>query len=208
MHTLADALTVGRTWSGLDDFQAFIDAGGMVEPGDDMPEEFRSEVFRFIEFHANSELMGGLTERDWIPHAPGLRLKQIFLAKTQDEIGHAHLLYMVAADMGVKTRTEMLEQLFDGRSRFHNVFHYKAVTWADQVAIAFLVDAEPARGVCRVHLWAVQAGSQADRCRRGIPYAPRRRDAAASCHGHRHPAKNVPGRTHPMVVACCTTLRA
>jgi ring-1,2-phenylacetyl-CoA epoxidase subunit PaaA len=141
MHTLADALTVGRTWSGLDDFQAFIDAGGMVEPGDDMPEEFRSEVFRFIEFHANSELMGGLTERDWIPHAPGLRLKQIFLAKTQDEIGHAHLLYMVAADMGVKTRTEMLEQLFDGRSRFHNVFHYKAVTWADQVAIAFLVDA-------------------------------------------------------------------
>ena len=48
MHTLADALTVGRTWSGLDDFQAFIDAGGMVEPGDDMPEEFRSEVFRFI----------------------------------------------------------------------------------------------------------------------------------------------------------------
>ena len=142
MHTLADPPTRrGRSWSDLDDFQAFIDRGGMVEPGDDMPTEYRDEVFRFIEFHANSELMGGLTERDWIPHAPGLRLKQIFLAKTQDEIGHAHLLYMVAADMGVKTRTEMLEQLFDGRSRFHNVFHYQAVTWADQVAIAFLVDA-------------------------------------------------------------------
>ncbi|MEZ5255753.1 MAG: Phenylacetic acid catabolic protein [Ilumatobacteraceae bacterium] len=85
--------------------------------------------------------MGGLTERDWIPRAPGLRLKQIFLAKTQDEIGHAHLLYMVAADMGVKTRREMLEDLYAGRSRFHNVFHYRAVTWADQIAIAFLVDA-------------------------------------------------------------------
>ena len=33
MHTLADAPTDGRTWSDLDDFQAFIDAGGMVEPG-------------------------------------------------------------------------------------------------------------------------------------------------------------------------------
>ena len=141
VQTLADAPTGGRTWADLDDFQAFIDDGGMVEPGDDMPADYRDEVFRFIEFHANSELMGGLTERDWIPHAPGLRLKQIFLAKTQDEIGHAHLLYMVAADMGVKTRTEILEDLFDGRSRFHNVFHYQAVTWADQIAIAYLVDA-------------------------------------------------------------------
>ncbi len=130
-----------RTWNDLDDFQAFIDDGGMVEAGDDMPDEYRSEVFRFIEFHANSELMGGLTERDWIPKAPGLRLKQIFLAKTQDEIGHAHLLYMVAADMGVKDRRSMLEDLFAGRSRFHNVFHYQAVTWADQIAVAFLVDA-------------------------------------------------------------------
>ncbi len=130
-----------RTWKDLDDFQAFIDDGGMVEPGDDMPKPYRDEVFRFIEFHANSELMGGLTERDWIPKAPGLRLKQIFLAKTQDEIGHAHLLYMVAADMGVKDRRTMLEDLFDGRSRFHNVFHYQAVTWADQIAVAFLVDA-------------------------------------------------------------------
>jgi len=141
MRTLAQSSVGGRSWAGRDDFQAFIDAGGIVEPGDDMPAEYRNEVFRFIEFHANSELMGGLTERDWIRHAPGLRLKQVFLAKTQDEIGHAHLLYMVAADMGVKTRTEMLEDLFSGRSRFHNVFHYQAVTWADQVAIAFLVDA-------------------------------------------------------------------
>ena len=91
--------------------------------------------------HANSELMGGLTERDWIPKAPGLRRKMAVLAKTQDEIGHAHLLYMVAADLGVKSRRQMLEDLFAGRSRFHNVFHYAAVTWGDQVAIAYLVDA-------------------------------------------------------------------
>ncbi len=130
-----------RSWHDSDEFDAFIEGGGMVEATDDIPEPYRDEVFRFIEFHANSELMGGLTERDWIPKAPGLRLKQIFLAKTQDEIGHAHLLYMVAADMGVKSRDDMIEQLFRGESRFHNVFHYKAVTWADQVAIAYLVDA-------------------------------------------------------------------
>ena len=50
-------------------------------------------------------------------------------------------LYMVAADLGIKSRSEMLEDLFAGRSRFHNVFHYRAKTWGDQIAIAFLVDA-------------------------------------------------------------------
>lgn len=131
----------GRTWTDADEFQSFLDADGIVEAGDDVPDRYRREVFRFIELHANSELMGGLTERDWIPRAPGLRRKMAVVAKTQDEIGHAHLLYMVAADMGVKTRDEMLTDLFAGRSRFHNVFHYAAVTWADQVAIAYLVDA-------------------------------------------------------------------
>ena len=130
-----------RTWPTLSEFESFVDAGGLVEPVDEMPDEYRREVFRFIELHANSELMGGLTERDWIIKAPGLRRKQAVLAKTQDEIGHAHLLYMVAADLGVKTRAQMLDDLVAGRTRFHNVFHYRAVTWADQVAIAYLVDA-------------------------------------------------------------------
>ena len=130
-----------RSWDSMDEFEAFLDDGGIVEVDDDMPDVYRDAVFAFIEMHANSELMGGLTERDWIPSTPGLRHKMAVLAKTQDEIGHAHLLYMVAADMGRKTRVEMMEDLFAGRSRFHNVFHYQAVTWGDQVAIAFLVDA-------------------------------------------------------------------
>ncbi len=125
----------------MDDFEAFLNDGGIVEPDDAMPDEYRQAVFRFIELHANSEHMGGLTERDWIPRTPGLRHKMAVIAKTQDEFGHGHLLYMVAADMGVKTRSEMLEDLFAGKSRFHNVFHYRAKTWGHQVAIAFLVDA-------------------------------------------------------------------
>lgn len=130
-----------RRWDSMEAFEAFLDAGGIVEPGDDMPDAYRREVFRFIELHANSELMGALTERDWISRAPGVRRKQAVLAKTQDEIGHAHLLYMVAADLGLKRREEMLADLLAGRTRFHNVFHYQAHTWGDQVAIAYLVDA-------------------------------------------------------------------
>ena len=132
---------MGRTWASMDEFEVFLDDGGIVEVDDEIPEDYRQAVFAFIEMHANSELMGGLTERDWIPRTPGLRHKMAVLAKTQDEIGHGHLLYMVAADMGLKTRREMLEDLFTGRSKFHNVFHYRAATWGDQVAISFLVDA-------------------------------------------------------------------
>ena len=132
---------MGRMWTSMEAFECFLDSGGIVEVDDDMPDAYRTEVFRFIEMHANSELMGGLTERDWIPKTPGLRHKMAVLAKTQDEIGHGHLLYMIASDMGIKTRRQMLEDLFAGRSRFHNVFHYRSKTWGDQVAISFLVDA-------------------------------------------------------------------
>lgn len=132
---------MGRTWSSIEQFEEFLDTGGVIEADDDMPYDYRRTVFAFIEMHANSELMGGLTERDWIPRTPGLRHKMSVLAKTQDEIGHAHLLYMVAADMGLKTRQQILEDLFAGKSKFHNVFHYRAKTWGDQVAISFLVDA-------------------------------------------------------------------
>ena len=94
---------MARSWGSVTEFESFLDGGGIVEPDDAMPDAYRLNVFRFIELHANSELMGGLTERDWIPKAPGLRRKMAVLAKTQDEIGHAHLLYMVAADLGIKS---------------------------------------------------------------------------------------------------------
>ncbi|MCS5681314.1 MAG: 1,2-phenylacetyl-CoA epoxidase subunit A [Acidimicrobiales bacterium] len=125
----------------MDEFEAFLDDGGIVEPNDDIPEPYRKAVFRFIEMHANSEYMGGLTERDWIPKAPGLHRKMTALAKSQDEIGHAHLLYMVAADLGIKTRKEMVTDLLEGRTHFQNVFHYRVHSWTDQIAVAYLVDA-------------------------------------------------------------------
>ena len=199
-------------WSSTDEFQSFIDEGGIVEADDAMSDEYRAEVFKFIELHANSELMGGLTERDWIPRAPGLRRKMGVLAKTQDEIGHAHLLYMVAADLGVKTRRQMLEDLFAGRSRFHNVFHYAAVTWGDQVRDRLPrrrggAD-QPAGGLQELLVRAVPADPATHHRRGGLPHASRRGDVADDRRGNHDPARSVPGGARPVVAAGAAVVRA
>jgi len=121
-------------------FEAHVVAGGKVEATDWMPEEYRTAVLRFVEMHANSELMGVLPEREWIMRAPTLRRKLALTAKVQDEVGHAQLLYRVAEDLG-KPREAMFDDLLAGRTKFHNVFHYPTKTWADIGVIAWLVDA-------------------------------------------------------------------
>jgi ring-1,2-phenylacetyl-CoA epoxidase subunit PaaA len=123
-----------------DAFVAHVHAGGKVEPRDWMPDEYRNNVLRFVEMHANSELMGVLPEREWIMRAPNLKRKLALTAKVQDEVGHAQLLYRVAEDLG-KTREQMLADLLAGKTKFHNVFHYPTKTWADVGIIAWLVDA-------------------------------------------------------------------
>jgi len=52
------------------EFKAGIDAGRKVEAGDWMPDEYRQAALKFIEMHANSEVMGALPEGTWIPRAP------------------------------------------------------------------------------------------------------------------------------------------
>ena len=121
-------------------FEAHVTAGGKIEPNDWMPDEYRTAVLRFVEMHANSELMGVLPEREWIMRAPTLRRKLALTAKVQDEVGHAQLLYRVAEDLG-KPREAMLEDLLAGKTKFHNVFHYPTFSWADIGIIAWLVDA-------------------------------------------------------------------
>jgi ring-1,2-phenylacetyl-CoA epoxidase subunit PaaA len=121
-------------------FEAHVHDGGKVEAGDWMPDEYRSGVLKFVEMHANSELMGVLPEREWILRAPTLRRKLALTSKVQDEVGHAQLLYRVAEDLG-KTRDAMMEDLLAGKTKFHNVFHYPTKTWADIGVIAWLVDA-------------------------------------------------------------------
>ncbi len=121
-------------------FEAHIADGGKVEAVDWMPDDYRTAVLRFVEMHANSELMGVLPEREWLMRAPTLRRKLALTAKVQDEVGHAQLLYRVAEDLG-KPREAMFDDLLAGKTKFHNVFHYPTRSWGDIGIIAWLVDA-------------------------------------------------------------------
>jgi ring-1,2-phenylacetyl-CoA epoxidase subunit PaaA len=121
-------------------FFAHVEGGGKVEATDWMPDEYRNAVLKFVEMHANSELMGVLPEREWLMRAPTLKRKLALTSKVQDEVGHAQILYRVAEDLG-KPREEMLADLLAGKTKFHNVFHYPTRSWADVGIIAWLVDA-------------------------------------------------------------------
>jgi ring-1,2-phenylacetyl-CoA epoxidase subunit PaaA len=121
------------------EFKARIDAGEKIEGGDWMPDEYRQAALKFIEMHANSEVMGALPEREWIPRAPNLKRKLSLTAKVQDEVGHGQILYRVAEDLG-KSREAMFDDLVNGRTKFHNVFHYPTFTWGDVAVIGWLID--------------------------------------------------------------------
>jgi ring-1,2-phenylacetyl-CoA epoxidase subunit PaaA len=137
----------------LAEFEARIDRGEKIEPGDWMPERYRSQLIRLIQQHANSELMGALPEGQWIPYAPGFKRKMALIAKVQDEVGHAQLLYRAAETLG-KPRHEMIEELLNGTSKYSNVFNYPCETWADIAMIGWLID-----GAAIVNQTIMQEGS-------------------------------------------------
>lgn len=121
-------------------FQAKIDRGEKIEPHDWMPYDYRRQLIRMIEQHAHSEIIGALPEGTWITRAPGFKRKMALMAKVQDEVGHAQLLYNAAETLG-KPREEMINDLLTGKSKYSNVFNYPAKTWADTAVIAWLIDA-------------------------------------------------------------------
>jgi ring-1,2-phenylacetyl-CoA epoxidase subunit PaaA len=124
----------------LADFEARISSGDKIEPKDWMPKEYRKQLIRMIEQHAHSEIIGALPEGTWITRAPGFRRKLALMAKVQDEVGHAQLLYSAAETLG-KPREEMVNDLISGKSKYSNVFNYPAKTWADTAVIGWLIDA-------------------------------------------------------------------
>ncbi len=126
--------------SKLAEFEARINRGEKIEPADWMPADYRKQLIRLIHVHANSEICGALPEGKWIPHAPTFKRKMALVAKVQDEVGHAQLLYRAAETLG-PTREQMLEDLITGKSKFSNVFHYSSDTWADVAVISWLIDA-------------------------------------------------------------------
>lgn len=121
-------------------FEAKIARGEKIEPRDWMPADYRKQLIRMIEQHAHSEIIGALPEGTWITRAPGFRRKLALMAKVQDEVGHAQLLYSAAETLG-KPREAMINDLINGKSKYSNVFNYPAKTWADVAVIGFLIDA-------------------------------------------------------------------
>src|SRR5438105_8483855 len=121
------------------EFKGRIDGGEKIEAGEWMPDEYRQAGLKCIEMHAHSEVMGALPEREWIPRAATLKRKLSLTAKVQDEVGHGQILYRVAEDLG-KSREQMFDDLVNGRTKFHNVFHYPAETWGDVAVIGWLID--------------------------------------------------------------------
>ena len=124
----------------LAEFEAKIERGEKIEPRDWMPYEYRRQLIRMIEQHAHSEIIGALPEGTWITRAPGFRRKLALMAKVQDEVGHAQLLYSAAETLG-KPREDQINDLINGKSKYSNVFNYPAKTWADVAIIGFLIDA-------------------------------------------------------------------
>jgi len=124
----------------LQEFEDKIQRGEKIEPHDWMPADYRRQLIRMIEQHAHSEIIGALPEGTWITRAPGFKRKMALMAKVQDEVGHAQLLYSAAETLG-KSREKMIDDLINGKSKYSNVFNYPAFTWADTAVIAWLIDA-------------------------------------------------------------------
>lgn len=120
-----------------------IQAGEKIEADDWMPDDYRVALIKLISMHGISEIMGALPEKEWVPKAPSLKRKLGIMAKVQDEMGHGQLLLRVVEDLMKpigKNRETIMEDLFSGRLKFHNVFHMEAPTWGDAGLIGWLVD--------------------------------------------------------------------
>lgn len=124
-------------------FMERINRGDRIEAEDWMPPDYRQQLIRLISMHGISEIMGALPEKEWVPKAPTLFRKLAIMAKVQDEMGHGQLLIRVAEDLMAplgKGREDLMQDLFSGRLKFHNVFHMATPTWADAGVIGWLVD--------------------------------------------------------------------
>lgn len=124
-------------------FMERINRGEKIEANDWMPDEYRIALIKLISMHGISEIMGAFPEKEWVPKAPSLKRKLGIMAKVQDEMGHGQLLLRVAEDLMEpfgKTREHLMEDLFKGDLKFHNVFHMEAPSWGDAGLIGWLVD--------------------------------------------------------------------
>lgn len=140
---MANTMTALSEEQKYQQFMERIEAGEKIEADDWMPDEYRTALVKLISMHGISEIMGALPEKEWTPKAPSLRRKLGIMAKVQDEMGHGQLLLRVAEDLIKplgKNREDIMQDLFKGDLKFHNVFHWKTENWGDAGLIGWLVD--------------------------------------------------------------------
>lgn len=111
-------------------FAAYVAAGGLVDAGDWMPEEYRAEAARIVSFQALAEVVGTLLFAEWLPRVASVHRKRILTAKVQDEVGHGHILMRVAEDLGLP-REQVMEEYLAGRRKLLNAFHYGFDTYCE-----------------------------------------------------------------------------
>ena len=97
------------------------------------------------------------------------------MAKVQDEMGHGQLLLRVAEDLLKpygKNREDLMEDLFNGDLKFHNVFHMETKTWGDAGLIGWLVDGAAIitqTDMLGAFIWSVCKSITTNMCRRSVP---------------------------------------
>ena len=143
MKTMINMSSTIEESEKLDHFIGKIDKGEKIEADDWMPEEYRLTLIKLISMHGISEIMGALPEKEWVPKAPSLYRKLGIMAKVQDEMGHGQLLLRVTEDLLKpygKNSGDLMQDLFNGDLKFHNVFHMETKSWGDAGFIGWLVD--------------------------------------------------------------------
>jgi ring-1,2-phenylacetyl-CoA epoxidase subunit PaaA len=104
-----------------------------------MTEEYRTLVARIVQFTANSEIMGNMSERPLLERAPTLHRKLALTAKLQDEVGHALMQYRICEDLG-HDRWEMLEALANGEASYGSSMQFPIEDWFDLTAFTCFTD--------------------------------------------------------------------
>ena len=102
----------------------------LIEPGDDVPDEYFAEVRKMVVFQSVAEIVGTTMVASWVGKAPTFLRKQIITAKVQDEIGHGQVCTRVAEDLGV-SRENLIEGYLSGRYKLLNAFQYDIDSWAE-----------------------------------------------------------------------------
>ncbi|MEH7114997.1 Phenylacetic acid catabolic protein [Neobacillus niacini] len=115
------------------EFFEYVTNGGKVDATDWMPEEYKIEVRRVMGFQGLAEIVGGMIFSEWIPKNPSIIRKMMYTAKSQDEMGHAHILIRSCEDIGL-SREEIVEGYISGENKLLNIFHYDFKSFEEMVS--------------------------------------------------------------------------